>query len=491
MLTAVLLVTTGRSQTLIDQIPSAEPSVGQQAQIARKYGMFCHFGINTYANQEWTDGSLPPETYAPPADLDRKIDTWVKTAHDAGMRYFLCITKHHDGFCLWDTKDTGYCAFNPAVKHHIDVVREVSNACKKYGIGFAVYYSLWDRNWDRTHADLYKKDHAAADKAYVDYMVGQLRELMTQYGPVTELWLDGSWAKDAPEWELDRVYDVVKRNQPLCQVGVNWTINSPDNPPHFRLLPADQKDGYPFRYFPSDFRLLDPRLPGCPDPKHFTHNGKSYYLPFEATVTASARDLWFYHANDPHAKSPDQLEDVFETATAQDNMLVLNIPPDREGNLVPEQVASVMELAKRLGIEGGGKPFPKPFVNLCFGAKAETSATWNDPNDPDGYSASKAIDGNPGTRWACAAGVTAATLDIDFGKPVQFNRIDIEEFLSRTKSFDLEIPDPNGWKVIYTGTEIGNRKDIQVNETTASKLRLNIKQASEPPSIFEIIVSDR
>ena len=94
--------------------------------------MFCHFGINTYAGTEWTDGTVAPEVYAPPADIAEKADAWVKTARDAGMRYFLCITKHHDGFCLWDSKHTEYDVGNPAVAVKTDGYR-LSNTHRTEG----------------------------------------------------------------------------------------------------------------------------------------------------------------------------------------------------------------------------------------------------------------------------------------------------------------------------------------------------------------------
>ena len=121
-------------------IPATKPNLAQQDMIKRGYGMFIHFGINTFNNIEWSDGTLPVESYNP-TNLDP--DQWVRTAKEAGFRYVLLVTKHHDGFCLWDSKYTTYDVASSPVK--TDVVKAVSEACKKYGIGFAIYYSLWDR----------------------------------------------------------------------------------------------------------------------------------------------------------------------------------------------------------------------------------------------------------------------------------------------------------------------------------------------------------
>ena len=333
---------------LIEPVPSERPSAAQQVQIERKYGMFCHFGINTYAGTEWTDGTVAPEVYAPPADIAEKADAWVKTARDAGMRYFLCITKHHDGFCLWDSKHTEYDVGNPAVAVKTDVVRAVAEACKKYGIAFAVYYSAWDRH-EPAYQDPLK---------YKEFMKAQLSELLTNYGPVCEVWFDGAWVRPAKDWHQAEIYDHIKRLQPDCQVTVNWTIGLPGNSDAHNVKPDQQQAGYPIRYFPCDFRIADPFLPRADDPKQFSHDDKSYFMPFEATVTVSKKNQWFGFDGDHGAKPVEELEKVFRQATANSNLLVLNIPPGKDGVLIPSQVQALMELGKRLNL-GPGKPLPK------------------------------------------------------------------------------------------------------------------------------------
>ncbi|MGE8242377.1 MAG: alpha-L-fucosidase, partial [Sphingobacterium sp.] len=160
------------------QQPGSKPNQAQKEMIKRGYGMFMHFGVNTFTDMEWSDGSIPVEKYNP-TQLDP--DQWVRTARDAGFRYVLLITKHHDGFCLWDSKYTDYDVAASPVK--TDVVKAVSDACKKYGLDFAIYYSLWDRK-----EPSYK--HKDPQK-YIDYMKNQLTELFTKYGKISELWLDG------------------------------------------------------------------------------------------------------------------------------------------------------------------------------------------------------------------------------------------------------------------------------------------------------------
>ena len=140
---------------MITLISSREPNAAQKAQIARKYGMFIHFGINTFNNTEWSDGTLPLDSYAPDA-ID--ADSRVRHAYEAGMNYVILITKHLDGFCLFDTDTTEYCVNN--TKKPTDVVAEVAKACKKYGVKLGLYYSLWDR-----HESCYNDD-----EKYTEYM---------------------------------------------------------------------------------------------------------------------------------------------------------------------------------------------------------------------------------------------------------------------------------------------------------------------------------
>lgn len=319
-------------------VPSVRPSKYQKQQIKRKYGMFIHFGINTFHNQEWTDGSKPASSYNPTAIDARQ---WVETAKNAGMKYIILVAKHHEGFCLWDSKYTDYdvaSSGNPT-----NVVEEVAKECKRQGIGLGIYYSLWDR---KQNADV---KEVSLDAAYDQYMINQLNELIDmvqQHTKVMEFWFDGGWEKPNHRWPTAEIYKTIKSKAPWCQVGINWSIGLPGNPDKHPVLPQDQKEGYPIRYFPSDFRLGDPYLPINPDPKLFTHNGKTYYMPWESTVCMSGK--WFYHTEDTTYKSVEELAELYRIATAQDNILILNVPPNREGKMRDEDIRLLIELKNKL-----------------------------------------------------------------------------------------------------------------------------------------------
>lgn len=327
---------------LIQQQPSRQPSAAQLEQMERQFGMFLHFGVNTFGNVEWSDGGIQALSYQPDT-ID--ADQWVRTAWEAGMNYVILITKHHDGFCLWDTDTTPY-----SVKHSgnpTDVVAAVSKACAKYGIKLGLYYSLWDRS-----EPSYIRDFSGE---YIPYMLRQLTELMDgRYGEIVELWLDGSWDKSCAQWRLDLIYDLVKRLQPKCQIGVNHTVgvySEEAGGPEERYQPKNYQEGDPLRMFPSDFRLWDPHMCRADDPKIYTFGGQEYYMPFEMTICSRDGFSWFY--SNIYEKKPlmnvDEVVRNCETLFAQGNLAVINMPPDVHGRLVEGDVANLMEIARRLG----------------------------------------------------------------------------------------------------------------------------------------------
>lgn len=328
----------------IRQQPALEPNPFQLQQMERKFGMFLHFGVNTFGNAEWSYGNIHAKAYRPP-EID--ADGWVRTAWEAGMNYVVLVTKHHDGFCLWQTDTTEYSVKNSG--NTADVVAAVSAACEKYGVKLGLYYSLWDNK-----EESYRKDFA---DGYVPYMLRQLRELMDgRYGEVCELWLDGSWDKSYLDWRLDLIYDTVKRLQPGCQIGVNHTVGTPANAPGFdenvRWRPENYQENDPLRMFPSDFRLWDGYYCREDDPKIFTFEGERYYMPFEITICSREGFSWFY--SDIYEEAPLlPVGDVVEkgkTALKAGNLVVINMPPNRNGRLVRADVDHLMEISRGLGL---------------------------------------------------------------------------------------------------------------------------------------------
>lgn len=472
--------------------PSDRPNKTQQLQAERGYGMFIHFGMNTFIEKEWSEGVEPASTYHPTA-LDP--DQWVRVARDAGFRYVLLVTKHHDGFCLWDSKYTDYDVASSPVP--VDVVRGVSDACKKYGLKFAVYYSLWDRH---------EKSYQAADfNEYIDFMENQLRELLTQYGEVCELWLDGGWDKPARMWQIPRLYKIVKELQPHCAFGVNNGVmlkGGEDGGGFDSMANPDQMTaGYTnyLRYFPMDFRLADPKIANKKDKKLYTVEGKQYYLPFEHTICVSRAWNWFQKERAMEVRSLDELEELFYWSTENGNSLVINVGPDRRGLIRANEEDVLVALKDRLGLKKG-KPLPRNGEYLSVGVPAEASSTFS--GDVKNYGPAWAVDGGMQTRWA--SGELTPELVLTFDSEQEFNKISIFEYQdtkagedgfsnyreNRIKEYRIDIWKDNAWENIYISSEpMGDCKQIHFPRNyMTSRLRFKVLRASDFPSLWEFNV---
>ncbi len=185
------------------KVDSIKPTVTQQKWKDLKFGMFIHFGINTFYDKEWSDGKLDPKGFNP-SGLD--TDQWCKVARDAGMKYIVVITKHCDGFCMWPTKYTDYSISSSPFKG--DYLKMVVKSARKYGLRVGLYYSLWDSH---------EKTHDSNEPAYVEFMKNQLRELLTNYGEIDEIWFDGFWKKQRSGWETPITYETGYCNHMLVK----------------------------------------------------------------------------------------------------------------------------------------------------------------------------------------------------------------------------------------------------------------------------------
>lgn len=289
--------------TVIPLTPSPAQLHWQQLE----FGVFIHFGINTFAGKEWSDGTIPASTFNP-TDLD--AGSWVRAAKAAGARYLILTAKHHDGFCLWPTATTDYSvSSSPWRGGGGDVVREVADACAAEGIGLGLYLSPWDRN-----AKCYN-DPAAYD----DFYVQQLTELCTGYGPLMELWFDGAGSVGR-SYDWERIMSVAKEHQPdamifnMGQPTIRWVGNEDGLAADPVLYTVDATADT--QYTETSSSLDAPR-----------------YLPPECDV--SIRRGWFWHPDD-RPKTVEHLLAIYYRSVGMGANLLLNLPPDTRG-LLPEE----------------------------------------------------------------------------------------------------------------------------------------------------------
>ena len=291
---------------LTEPLPLISPSPGQLGWQRKEFGVFFHFGVNTFAGLEWSDGTLPPVTFDP-AHLDAR--QWLTIAAEAGARYVVLTAKHHDGFCLWPTATTDYSVASSRWRGgRGDVVAEVAAAAEEYGLDLGLYLSPWDRN-----ATCYA-DSAAYDRFYQT----QLRELCTRYGPLSELWFDGAGSQGR-EYDWAGIDAVIAQTQPEAMVfnmgrpTIRW-IGNEDG------LAAD-----PVQYVVAETSYSQYT-------HHSTKLARAHYLPPECDV--SIRRGWFWAEHD-QVKPVDHLLGIYYGSIGMGANLLLNLPPDRRG-LIPD-----------------------------------------------------------------------------------------------------------------------------------------------------------
>ncbi len=452
------------------QLPQATPNERQIAFFTLGYGMFIHFGPGTFSGDEWTvPGSFPVSSYAPTAI---NATQWVATARAAGMKYIMFTSKHHDGFTLFTANDTTYGIGTPGVGNTTDVVAALAAACAAdevahpgTGVKLGIYYSCWDRT---RNADI---SNTSLDAAYNAIMMDHLTTLLTNYGPVCILWIDGATVKDGTRWGWPAVYQLMRRLQPTCVLSVNHEIGSddlgsaPGTYPSGDIRIYNQNTGDGLKWF-SDIRDDDgadckhgtaPDQPfsssNLPDPKTFTKAGQTYYLPWEATYAVTTTGNWFWHPDtDANLKSTATLIDQWYTNRAQGNNCVFDVGPDQNGVISTAQVNKLNALASALGI-GPGSNLIDRAEGKTFTASTEASS---------GYVANYAGTGQSGgPRWAAAGGdTTNPFIYVDLGSTMTVSRVALYEWSadSNARTTDILIqssPDHSTWSTITTGSGSG------------------------------------
>ena len=435
-----------------------------------EYYAFIHFNMNTFTDMEWGIGGEDPALFNP-TELD--VNQWVKVIKDAGMKGVIITAKHHDGFCLWPSKYTEHSVKNSPWKNGKgDVIRELSDACKKAGLKFGVYLSPWDRN----HAEYGRPE-------YVTYFHNQLRELLTNYGEIFEVWFDGAnggsgYYGGANEtrtidahtyYQWDKTFAIVRELQP------NATIFG-DEGPNIRWIGNELGYGTPTNWNPF---TSNPSLQGK---DHLHHLGEGdengiNWIPAEADV--SIRPGWYYHAREDHQVRPlEKIVDIYYASVGRGYNLLLNLPVDRRGLVHENDIKRLMELKK--------------VIESDFAENLVSKATLNASNTRENnkfFNAEKTTDNDKNTYWATDEGVTEAFIDINFTTPTTFNRFMAQEYIplgQRVKKFKLEYQKDGKWKTIDEQTTIGYKRLLRFPPVTATKVRFTILDAKASPLISNI-----
>ena len=305
----------------------AVPNDRQLEWYQRGKTVFFHFGMNTFTGKEWGDGTESPKLFNP---TELCVEQWVKAIKDGGFTTAILTAKHHDGFCLWQTKYTEHSVKNSPYKNgQGDIVREFTDACQKHGIKAGIYLSPWDR-----HEKTWGKDK------YNDFYVGQLTELLTNYGKIWECWWDGAGSTEAVyDWE--RWAKTVRTLQPDAVI-----FGSLGATPWVDVRWVGNEKGVAGK---PCYATIDPHSLVVENTKEL-NSGKlmgERFIPAEVDV--SIRPGWFYHPEqDCMVRSPQNLIKLWFTSIGSNAGLLLNLPPDKRGLIHENDVKAIFQFNKML-----------------------------------------------------------------------------------------------------------------------------------------------
>jgi alpha-L-fucosidase len=449
------------------------PSFQQLAWQSLEFTAFAHFGINTFTDKEWGDGTESPDLFNP-TDLDAR--QWVRTYRDAGMKMLIIVAKHHDGFCYWPSKYTNHSVKkSPWKKGKGDLVKELADACRDYGMKVGIYLSPWDRH-EKTYGD---------SPVYNKFFINQLRELLTNYGEISEVWFDGACGEGTngkkQEYDWAGYYKVIRELQPNALIfgqgpDIRWvgTETGYGRESEWSVVPApvknindvDESSPHPFdnAYLPGDMTAEDLGSVG----KLSTAKAIFWY-PAEADV--SIRPGWFYHENqNGEVKTPEQLVDIYFGSVGRNCVLLLNVPPDKRGLIHDEDIKSLMGMRR--------------YLNQTFYENLASDAvlTYYDPfNDRPFYTMR-----NISLNWKANARVDTSILVMDLPVPRLFDVIMIQESLKdgqRIEKFRIEALNGENWVKVTEGTTIGFKRLLRIPPIKAKTIRLVIEKSRSSATI--------
>jgi alpha-L-fucosidase len=446
------------------------PSKRQLRWHALEFYGFLHFGVNTFTDREWGYGDESPHLFAPTA-FD--ADQIAETAHVAGMSGLILTCKHHDGFCLWPSRYTEHSvAHSPWRDGRGDVVREIAEACARRHLHFGVYLSPWDRN----HAQY-------AHPEYLAYYRKLLYELLTEYGPISEVWFDGANGGDgyyggaserrqidrATYYDWENTWQIVRDLQPgACMFSdagpdVRWVGNEQGIAGETCWATLNREDFSPGEA--DHERLNAGDRPG------------THWLPAECDV--SIRPGWFYHrAEDVRVRSPENLLDLHFQSVGRGANLLLNLPPDPRGQI---------HEADMRALRGYRRLRDRTFA--VDQAREATTVTGIAQASVERFPPPNVIDGNHDTYWYAGDGITMPELVLKFDRPIRFGVAGLREYLplgQRIEGFAMDTWQDDDWHEIAHGTSVGNLRLLRVVCSPTQKIRLRITQAPVCPAIAEL-----
>lgn len=457
----------------------AVPSKRQLVYENMEFFCFIHFTVNTFTGSEWGDGK-EPESIFNPTQLDAR--QWAKTAADGGMKGLILTCKHHDGFCLWPSKYTEHSVKNSPYKDGKgDIVRETAEACKEFGLKFGVYLSPWDRN----------NDSYGKGVEYDDYYVNQLTELLTEYGEIYTIWLDGACGEGAngkvQKYDWERYYKVMRELQPDAVISISgpdvrwcgneagevreseWSVVAKDmTDPRITAELSQQEDNEEFRNRPLDETQSD-----LGSRERLVNEKELVWYPAETDV--SIRPGWFYHEEeDNKVRSFENLKDIYLKSVGGNTTLLLNIPPMKNGKIHEKDIDTLKKL---------GEFIRDSFKNNLI---KEAVLTTKPALDCRGSGPDVLCSDDYETYFMNEEGENKLSININFSERKKLNYLVLKEaipFSQRVERFKIYYEENGNIKEYCKGTTIGYKRIIDLKGLFTNKLIVSIEDSRVAPVI--------
>ncbi|MCB0602444.1 MAG: alpha-L-fucosidase [Saprospiraceae bacterium] len=449
-------------EQLLDKSLEVHPAPRQLSWQKLEMTAFLHFGINTFTDQEWGDGTDKPDLFNP-----SRLDTrqWIRTLKDSGFKLAMLTAKHHDGFCLWPSQFTDYSVkSSPWQDGQGDVMRAFVDACHEFGLKVGVYLSPWDR-----HEKTYGSD------AYNDYFVRQLTELLTNYGPVDEVWFDGANGEGPngvkQEYDWSRYFSTVRALQPEAVIAIMG--------PDVRWVGTETGFGRETEWsvIPIAYQSTDTSVS--------TQNSKGIYRPqinpmdydlgsrekligatelawYPAEVDVSIRPGWFYHANqDEQVKTAEQLLEIYLTSVGRNAVLLLNVPPDQQGRISPIDSTHLAAFHQSL--------------EEIFRTNQLAGGTITPSTSKKRLETGYLTDGSLTTYWEPDADDASPSISVEWEQPHLFGIMALQEPIQegqRIEKFILEAYVDDVWQSIAEGTTVGYKRILHFPTIKTQRVRL-------------------
>ena len=496
------------SAAIAEKAAKVLPRPNQTAWMRLERTFFIHFGPNTFRGVEWGTGREDPSIFNP-TELD--VDQWVRSIKESGGKMVVLVCKHHDGFNLWPTRYSNHSvAASPWRDGKGSVVREVANAARKYGVELGVYLSpadLYQLRTNPTNPNGYYGNESEklqstipTDPAsfktnpshgrepapgfqsftyrvddYNRYFLNELYELLTEYGPIREVWFDGANPDPSVHEDYDHAawYDLIRKLQPQAIIfgkgpDARWVGNESG------IGRTTEWSVVPLPTSPDTFQWPDMTAQDIGSLSKLTPGSYLWWYPAE--VNEPILYGWFWHPK-KHVRSAADLIDIYYTSVGRNGNMLLNLSPDTRG-LIPDNQLAQLHLMAQVVDETFAK-------DLAVGGKL----TADNANKTNG--ASLALDGNLDTWWEAAAGQRTATLTLKLPKAVTFDVVSLQEAVDRRgqriESFIVEVWDGSAWKTMDEQTTVGHKRLLRWSSpVTTDRVRIRITGSRLEPTLAEV-----